>query len=48
MRGEQVIRVPRPWYGSPGVLERWLDVAIPNAPLRAAADVPPQGAKLNA
>ena len=43
----QVIKVPRPWYGSPGVLERWIDVAIPDAPRSEAVDTPPQGAQIN-
>ena len=44
----QVIKVPRPWYGSPGVLERWIDVALPDAPRSEAVDTPPQGAQINA
>ncbi|KAK9827302.1 hypothetical protein WJX81_002605 [Elliptochloris bilobata] len=43
----QVIKLPRPWYGSPGVLERWIDVAIPDAPRSGPVDAPAQGAQLS-
>ena len=43
----QVMNVPRPWYGSPGVLERWIDVAIPDAPRSEAVDTLPLGAQID-